>query len=181
MRIGLVTDTYVPQVNGVSTIVRRSVEALERAGHAGRRYALEHRVPLVTSFHTDFPRYARHCGAGALAPLVWRWLTWFHSPAALTLTPGDGTRGELVRHGITAARVWGRGVDARHFQPARRDPAWRRWLAGGDDTTVVLHVGRLAPEKNLEILVAGGGSPASDWASAPRSWSRVRDRSSSAS
>ena len=33
MRIGLVTDTYVPQVNGVSTIVRRSVDALERAGH----------------------------------------------------------------------------------------------------------------------------------------------------
>ena len=219
MRIGLVTDTYVPQVNGVSTIVRRSVDALERAGHevavvaprypegdaaaagelrvrslpfppypairlslpsfggvarflegfrpdlvhvhtegplglAGRRYALEHRVPLVTSFHTDFPRYARHYGAGVLAPLVWRWLLWFHGPAALTLTPGEGTRNELVRHGIGKAQVWGRGVDARHFQPARRDPAWRRWLAGGDDTAVVLHVGRLAPEKNLEILIA---------------------------
>src|SRR6185295_1136859 len=56
--------------------------------------------------------------------------------------------------GITAAQVWGRGVDAREFQPARRDPAWRRWLAGGDATTVVLHVGRLAPEKNLEVLIA---------------------------
>jgi len=33
MRIGLVSDTYTPQVNGVSTIVRRIVDALGEAGH----------------------------------------------------------------------------------------------------------------------------------------------------
>jgi glycosyltransferase involved in cell wall biosynthesis len=123
-------------------------------GLAGRRYALERGIPLVTSFHTHFPQYAQHYGAGALAPLVWRWLAWFHGPAALTLTPGEATRDELERHGLTAAQVWGRGVDAHHFQPSRRDAAWRRWLAGGDETAIVLHVGRLAPEKNLEILIA---------------------------
>ena len=31
---------------------------------------------------------------------------------------------------------------------------WRRWLAGGDDSVIVLHVGRLAAEKNLETLIA---------------------------
>jgi glycosyltransferase involved in cell wall biosynthesis len=219
MRIGLVTDTYVPQVNGVSTIVRRIADALEHAGHevavaaprypeaanptgaelrvrsvpfppypairlsfprfrtvatfldgfrpdivhvhtegplglAGRRYALDRRIPLVTSFHTDFPLYARHYGAGALTPLVWRWLAWFHGRASLTLTPGQATRDELERHGIKTAQVWGCGVDAQHFQPSRRDAAWRRWLAGGDETAIVLHVGRLAPEKNLETLIA---------------------------
>src|SRR5205807_10357645 len=35
----------------------------------------------------------------------------------------------------------------------RRDAGWRRWLAGGDDTAVVLHVGRLAREKNLDVLI----------------------------
>jgi phosphatidylinositol alpha 1,6-mannosyltransferase len=220
VRIGLVTDTYVPQMNGVSTIVRRIVDVLSESGHdvaiiaprypeagerpiarelrvpslpfppypairlslpsfaavarfldgfqpglvhvhtegplglAGRRYALRRGLPLVTSFHTDFPRYLRHYGAPALAPLVWRWLAWFHSPAALTLTPGDAIRDELRRHGLSAVGVWGRGVDPRHFHPARRDTAWRRWLAGGDDSAIVLHVGRLAPEKNLAILIA---------------------------
>ena len=217
MRIGLVTDTYVPQVNGVSTIVRRIVDLLGDAGHdvailaprypeagdrpiahelrapsvpfppypairlslpsfrsaarffdafraelvhvhtegplglVGRPFALRRGLPLVTSFHTDYPRYARHYGAPALAPLVWRWLAWFHGPAALTFTPGDAIRDELQRHGLSAARVWGRGVDPRQFHPARRNAGW---LAGGDDTAIVLHVGRLAPEKNLGILIA---------------------------
>jgi glycosyltransferase involved in cell wall biosynthesis len=123
-------------------------------GLAGRRYALRRGLPLVTSFHTDFPRYARHYGAGAIAPLVWRWLAWFHGPAGLTLTPGDAIRDELERRGHGGARVWGRGVDPRQFHPARRDAGWRRWLAGGDDSAIVLHVGRLAPEKNLETLIA---------------------------
>jgi len=217
VRIGIVSDTYVPQVNGVSTIVRRTVDALVREGHEtvvvaprypdapdaaagelrvvsfpfppypairlsapryravaaflaafqpelihvhtegplglmGRRFAIERRLPLVTSFHTDFPRYAKHYGAGVITPLVWSWLRWFHQPAALTLTPGEGTRAELAQHRISPSIVWGRGVDPRLFHPARRESGWRRWLSGGDDTTVVLHVGRLAREKGLDVL-----------------------------
>ena len=211
------TDTYPPQVNGVSTIVHRIVRALHESGHdaavvaprcstdieglhhlrvpsvsfppypairlswsrfstvaqflnafrpdlihvhtegplglLGRRFAVRRGLPLVTSFHTDFPRYAKHYGVAPLVPLVWRWLTWFHGPAVLTFTPGDATRDELQGQGFSAAQVWGRGVDSRHFHPARRDNAWRRWLAGGDDSVIVLHVGRLAPEKNLQTLI----------------------------
>jgi len=219
VRIGLVSDTYLPQVNGVTTVVRRIVALLSTQGHevavvaprypdfagavdarelrigslpfplypdirlswpsfrrvaeffdefqpdllhvhtegalglAGRRYALSRTLPLVTSFHTNFPQYSRHYGVGFLEPAVWRWLEWFHAPAALTLTPGDGVRDDLVRRGITHAAVWGRAVDTRLFQPGRRDLGWRRWLAGGDDTAVVLHVGRLAREKNLDVLI----------------------------
>ena len=213
VRIGLVSDTYLPQVNGVTTVVRRIVALLSAQGHevavvaprypafagaagerelrirslpfplypdirlswpsfrrvaeffdefqpdllhvhtegalgvAGRRYALARKLPLVTSFHTNFPQYSRHYGVGFLEPAVWRWLERFHGPAALTLTPGDGVRDELVRRGITHAAVWGRGVDTRLFHPGRRDAGWRRWLAGADDTAVVLHVGRLARER----------------------------------
>ena len=34
MRIGLVSDTYAPQVNGVTTVVRRIVALLSAQGHA---------------------------------------------------------------------------------------------------------------------------------------------------
>jgi len=219
VRIGIVSDTYLPQVNGVTTVVRRIVALLSAQGHAvavvaprypefagaagerelrirslpfplypdirlswpsfrrvaeffdefqpdllhvhtegalgvaGRRYALARKLALVTSFHTNFPQYSRHYGVGFLEPAVWRWLERFHGPAALTLTPGDGVRDELVRRGITHAAVWGRGVDTRLFHPGRRDAGWRRWLAGADDTAVVLHVGRLAREKNLDVLI----------------------------
>jgi glycosyltransferase involved in cell wall biosynthesis len=122
-------------------------------GAAGRRYALRRGLPLVTSFHTNFPQYSRYYGVGLLAPAVWRWLEWFHRPARLTLTPGEAVRDELLRRGIARATVWGRAVDTAFFHPARRHPSWRRWLAGTDDTVIVLHVGRLAREKNLDVLI----------------------------
>ena len=219
MRIGIATDTYLPQVNGVTTVVRRIVTLLRARGHeaaivaprypdfpppddeqerrilsipfplypairlslpnarpvaeffdafrpdlihvhtegplglAGRGYAPRRGLPLVTSFHTNFPQYSRHYGVGVLAPAVWRWLTWFHHPAQQTLTPGGSVRAELERRGVPHAAVWGRGVDTRTFNPSRRNHGWRRWLAGGDDTAIVLHVGRLAPEKNLDVLI----------------------------
>jgi glycosyltransferase involved in cell wall biosynthesis len=90
---------------------------------------------------------------GLLAPLVWRWLVHFHRPARLIHTPGVAVRDELVRRGLSNTVVWGRGVDTRHFRPDRRTVGWRRWLAGADDAVIVLHVGRLAPEKNLRVLV----------------------------
>ena len=71
----------------------------------------------------------------------------------MTFTPGEAIRDELVRRGIAHAALWGRGVDPDFFHPGRRDHSWRRWLAGGDDTVVVLHVGRLAHEKNLGVLI----------------------------
>src|SRR5258708_22651371 len=85
--------------------------------------------------------------------MVWRWLTWFHGPARVTYTPGDTVQRELIAKGLTQARVGGRGVDTRRFHPSKRDNAWRdRWRAGPDDV-VVLHVGRLAPEKGLDVLI----------------------------
>lgn len=137
-------DAFEPQVVHVATE--------GPLGLTGRRYATQRRVPLVTSYHTNFPQYARHYGVGIAEPLVWKWLRWFHRPAVLTQTPGEAVREELVRRGVGNPVVWGRGVDSEHFHPRRRSSAWRRWLAGADDTAIVLHVGRLAREKNIDVL-----------------------------
>jgi glycosyltransferase involved in cell wall biosynthesis len=122
-------------------------------GLLGRHYALSRRRALVTSFHTDFPGYCAHYGAPALEPLVWRWLTWFHRPAGLTHTPGRAICAELARRGIGHAVVWGRAVDSGHFNPDRRSHGVRLAMGVADDQVLVLHVGRLAPEKNLEVLI----------------------------
>jgi glycosyltransferase involved in cell wall biosynthesis len=137
-------DAFEPQVVHVATE--------GPLGLTGRRYATQRRIPLITSYHTNFPQYARHYGAGIAEPLVWKWLRWFHGPAVLTQTPGEAVRDELTRRGIGKPLVWGRGVDTEFFHPRRRSTGWRRWLAGGDDTAIVLHVGRLAPEKNIDVL-----------------------------
>jgi glycosyltransferase involved in cell wall biosynthesis len=69
-------------------------------------------------------------------------------------TPGEAVRDRLVSRGLTQATVWGRGVDATFFRPDRRDVAWRREVGAAGRVPIVLHVGRLAAEKNLDVLVA---------------------------
>ncbi len=64
------------------------------------------------------------------------------------------SRGHKVRRGIWVAPM---GVDCDRFHPARRSSDVRRELlqiSGGDEhTTLLLYAGRLAPEKNLELLI----------------------------
>jgi glycosyltransferase involved in cell wall biosynthesis len=58
----------------------------------------------------------------------------------------------LHAKGIEHALVWGRGVDVDHFHPERDGTRWRRRLGVRDGAMLVLHVGRLAPEKNTDTL-----------------------------
>jgi glycosyltransferase involved in cell wall biosynthesis len=122
-------------------------------GGFGRRWALRRKVPLVSSFHTDFPRYAaRYLGDWAVNPVT-RYVRWFHGPSVFVQTPSDATRRELVAMGLPQALVWGRGVDTSLFTPRRRSSARRAGLGAGDHRPVVLHVSRLAVEKDVDTLV----------------------------
>jgi glycosyltransferase involved in cell wall biosynthesis len=61
---------------------------------------------------------------------------------------------ELRAHGLKRTRLWGRGVDARHFHPSYRSEELRRQLGADADAVVVIYVGRLAPEKGLAVALA---------------------------
>jgi glycosyltransferase involved in cell wall biosynthesis len=119
--------------------------ALAAAGRLG--------LPVTTSFHTNFHRYARYYGFGRLAPLAVRYLRRFHDRAQRTLVPTRQVLEQLRHEGFSHLEVVSRGVDTALFAPQRRDMRLReRWGAGPDDL-VVLTVGRLAPEKNLDLAV----------------------------
>ena len=64
------------------------------------------------------------------------------------------SRGHVVPRGVW---VRGMGVDTEAFSPDRRDELLRRRLlamsGGSEKTLLLLYAGRLAPEKNLELLV----------------------------
>ncbi len=112
-------------------------------GLVGRHYAVRRGLPLVTSYHTHFPRYCREYGIAALEPAVWKWMSWFHGPAVLCQTPGEEARDALLDHGVRAV-VWGRGVDTRQFHHDRRDEVLRARLGVSEREVLVVHVGRLA-------------------------------------
>jgi phosphatidylinositol alpha 1,6-mannosyltransferase len=58
----------------------------------------------------------------------------------------------LRRLGVEHVEVWGRGVDVQAFAPRRRSQSLREAYRI-DDCFVLLHVGRLAPEKGVERIV----------------------------
>jgi len=118
-------------------------------------YAARHRAPLVASYHANIPAYARRYHLGAFEGLAWGYLRALHSRARLNLCTSRPVQALLQAHGIRRVALWEPGVDAALFQPERRSENWRRRLTNGHPTaTIVLSVGRLAPEKGLEHLLA---------------------------
>ena len=121
-------------------------------GRLGGRTARRLGVPLVTSFHTDFAQYTKSYGVGWLRGTVTRSLVRFHGRAQRIYTPSAVTAGWLNAHGLPHAEVWGRAVDTSAFHPRHRSTEWRQRMSLGE-AVVFLHVGRLAPEKNVELLL----------------------------
>lgn len=121
-------------------------------GRLGKIEAQRAGVPVCTSYHTDFARYTEAYGVAWLRRPVTRWIGRFHADAERTFTPSAPAREDLLRIGPRDIEVWGRGVDAAAFHPGRRSLAVRQRLGVGHAVTF-LHVGRLAPEKNVEVLL----------------------------
>lgn len=81
-----------------------------------------------------------------------------HSAADRTLAPSSASLRDLERHGVPRVHLWPRGVDSVRFQPDRRDDALRRRFAPAGEV-IVGYVGRLAPEKHVELLSGVCGLP----------------------
>lgn len=122
-------------------------------GRAALRAAQRMGLPVVTGFHTNFHQYSRHYGLGLLARPIVAYLRRFHNRAALTLVPTAELASQLGAQGFNNLRVLSRGVDTRQFSPKRRDQGLRQSWGAGPADIVMLYVGRLAPEKNLELAI----------------------------
>ncbi|MBN1582633.1 MAG: glycosyltransferase family 1 protein, partial [Anaerolineae bacterium] len=122
-------------------------------GLVGLRHARELDLPIVASYHTDIPGYAKRYGAPFLREPLWAYFRWIHNQADLNLCPSRFTKDELVAHRFERVRLWGRGVDTERFNPNHRDSVWRHRLSGGHpDAPLLLFAGRLAPEKRVDWL-----------------------------
>lgn len=223
LRISLVTETFQPEINGVSMTLGRLVEGLAKRGHLvevircrrpheapaslpagithvalpslpipryqGLRLGLPARgrlrerwavqrpdlvhvategplgrsallaaedlgLPLSSSYHTNFHDYSRHYGLGILRGLVERYLRRFHNRTRVTMVPSPDLLQQLDKAGYANLTTLGRGVDTVLFSPAKRDPALRAQWGAGPADPVLLHVGRVAPEKNIPLALA---------------------------
>ncbi|GAA3782546.1 glycosyltransferase family 1 protein [Streptomyces coacervatus] len=119
-------------------------------GVRGMAVAARLGVPAVAVYQTDLAGYARtYMGAGEAA--AWRRIRSVHSAADLTLAPSSASMHDLETHDVPRVKLWQRGVDTVRFRPHLRDEALRRELAPNGEL-IVGYVGRLAPEKHIELL-----------------------------
>lgn len=222
MRIAFVTETYPPEINGVSLTVARMVEGLHRRNHdvqlvrprqaahdaaeQGDRFhevllkglpiprypslrmgvpskrtlvrlwtlqrpdvvhiategplgwsalqaAQQLKLPVCSDFRTNFHTYSQLYGIGWLHKPIMAYLRKFHNRTLCTMVPTDALRRELEASGFRRLAVVTRGVDSQQFSPARRSAALRASWGAGESTLVVTCVGRLAREKNLDVLL----------------------------
>ena len=121
-------------------------------GRVGQWAAFRAGIPVVSSYHTDFGRYAAAYGAPCLTAPVRRYIARFHSRNRRVFTPSAPAREDLRRMGVSRVEVWGCGVDTDTFHPSRRSAPLRD-AYGTRDTCIFLHVGRLAAEKGVDRIL----------------------------
>lgn len=122
-------------------------------GWSALRAALRLQLPVVSEFRTQFAAYSSHYGLAWLQRPITAWLRHFHNRTACTMVPTEALRRALMQDGFERLSVVARGVDTQLFDPARRSTELRRHWGVGDSDIVALCVGRLAPEKNLGLLI----------------------------
>ena len=222
LSIALVTETYVPEVNGVAITIGRMVHGLLKRGHRihmirprqGKQDAAKDEgtyaetlvsgmpipgypelksglpaknlllklwrkqrpdvvhiategplgwsalsaarklnIPVSTDFHTNFHNYTQHYGIGLLKKPIAAYLRHFHNKAACTLVPTASLQQQLEHEGYRNVLVVSRGVDTELFHPAKRDRELRAAWNADEDTPGVMLVSRIAPEKNLQVVI----------------------------
>jgi glycosyltransferase involved in cell wall biosynthesis len=112
------------------------------------------RIPVTSDFRTNFHSYSKHYGMGWLSKPIVAYLRKFHNRTACTMVPTRALQAQLGASGFQNLRVVGRGVDTLIFHPALRSQAFRDTWQADDSTIVLLSVGRLAAEKNLDLIVS---------------------------
>lgn len=121
-------------------------------GLMGFRYAKEKGIPIVSNYSTDFPKYLKHYKLEILQNAVWTFFRWFHSSSHINFCPSIATKLDMENHGIRNVEIWGRGIEINEFSPRKRNQELREKYCI-DDEKLLLYVGRIAPEKELDVLI----------------------------
>ena len=131
-------------------------------GLQAARAAEELGIPSVAIYQTDLigfaERYAKPgLGAGGIRAMAYLTRK-IHTLVDRTLAPSTASMRQLEDLEVPRLALWPRGVDLDAFHPGLRDEGLRRQLAP-DGRMLVGYVGRLAPEKELELLTYLSGDP----------------------
>jgi glycosyltransferase involved in cell wall biosynthesis len=111
------------------------------------------KLPVTSDFRTNFQSYSKHYGVGWLRKPIVAYLRKFHNATACTMVPTRELQRTLSDNGFLNLKVVSRGVDTQLFNSNKRDQQLRESWGATVQTKVLISVGRMAPEKNLEQVL----------------------------
>lgn len=129
-------------------------------GMAGRAIARKLGVPLIGTYHTDFPAYIDHLfNDPSFTLLTTASMKHFYRPFSRLFTRSADYGRALVRMGFPEERIVRLlpGIDTEVFNTRYRDPSgavWARCPGVRAGSIKALYVGRVSVEKNLPMLTA---------------------------
>lgn len=148
LKVGQALDDFTPDIVHIVTEGPLGLTAL---------YAAKARhLPISSGFHSPFQDFSRFFDLAFLVKPIQRYLCWFHNHTQMTCVPSRDTERALRELGVTCPlSVVGRGVDTERFHPKHRSTQLRQQWGATDDTRVLLYVGRVSPEKQVDVVIDG--------------------------
>jgi 1,2-diacylglycerol 3-alpha-glucosyltransferase len=118
--------------------------------------AKELKKPCIASFHTMVPSATHYLTSQKdmqkfFEDVAWKYLRWYYGFFRKVIVPSEFTRKTLEEHGISNTIVIPAGMDYRFYSKGEGDWVKKRYRLG--KKRIVLHVGRIVKEKNLELLI----------------------------
>ncbi len=110
-------------------------------------------IPTVSIYQTDIAGFAKQYKLSIAHNSLRKWVASIHSLTDRTLVPSTWSLKQLEAEGVSNVKIWQRGVNLEKFNPTHRSETLRHQL-GGQNKSLVGYVGRIAPEKGLENLIA---------------------------
>jgi glycosyltransferase involved in cell wall biosynthesis len=122
-------------------------------GWSALQAARKLKLPVCSDFRTNFHAYSQYYGMGWLKGAIFSYMKKFHNMAQCTMVPTQETFEQLQSMGFERLQVVARGVDTDLYSPHHRSDFLRTQWGATPSTLVLLSVGRLAAEKNLDLVV----------------------------
>lgn len=114
-------------------------------------------IPYVTTFHTDFPEYiGKYSDDHMFKDHIWNGFSMLLNSSSRVLSPSKEYKRVLISNGVKRKKieVFTRGVNHDKFNVGfREENFWKKFDDSLQNEKIVLFVGRVAKEKNLDAFL----------------------------
>lgn len=152
LKFGLPTPAIAKRMAAFNPDVVHAVNPIWLAAY-GVVSAERRDLPLVASFHTNIPEYTDELRIGWVRRPAEQLIRTLHNKAEINLCTSDPMVEKADSVGIDRVKLWPKAVDTVTYTPQRRTQTMREKLTDGTpEAPLVVYVGRISREKNLNLL-----------------------------